>query len=441
MSFQKVFSLENSRFLDKRRVFILLAFYLVAVYFVQTGIGQYKSNTEEIKRFQEFEKNRVANFQYYDQYGTYGFRMLFIPSSLSAFFYNAGIFTTNLNAFIDAGERMNIYEPFKDKNIFIGYTSIFLNQSGLLLLLGSALALLYGFESYRDRYFIKFLASLRGSRKSLFWSILASRLILLLVSCFIITLTAWLLFLVNGVPADGGNLIIYGLVFFLMLAFFLLAGLLAGTMKKRRAGLTIVFSVWILFVFGFPAMVSSIVYNRAMSIKSAYEMDIEKFNLMMTIEKKAKDQAGQMKRDNTKTEIRQKLYEYFWNNEFKEILNHEQNMINDMKGVVSFHHNLRIRESRILLYSVSSAFEASGIGSVIGISLLHVLVGLLLLPLFLLLIGCLILTRAAHSADGASGKPPYGRPLPSAFTTTGNTANNRTAGTTNHTTFTTCRRQ
>ena len=54
---------------------------------------------------------------------------------------------------------------------------------------------------------------------------------------------------------------------------------------------------------------------------------------------------------------------------------------------VSFHRNLRIRESRILLYGVSSAFEASGIGAVIGIALLHVLVGLLLLPLFLLLIG------------------------------------------------------
>ena len=51
-------------------------------------------------------------------------------------------------------------------------------------------------------------------------------------------------------------------------------------------------------------------------------------------------------------------------------------------------------------------------GTVVSISLLHVLVGLLLLPLLLLLIGLPVLPRAAYAPDGAAGKTADGRPFP-----------------------------
>jgi hypothetical protein len=365
MSFRKVFRLELGRFLDKRRIFILLAYYLLAMYFIQFGIGQYKSNPVEIKRFQEFEKNRIESFQFYLQYGTYGFRLLYVPGPLSGLFNNAGIITNNLNAFIDSGERMRIYEPFKGNTVFTGYTSNFLNLSGLLLLLGSLLVLVYGSESYRNGEFLKFLDSLKGSRKGLFLSILASRLLLLLASCFIITLTTWLLYLVNRVPVKFGYIFIYGLVFFLMLAFFLLAGMLAGALKNRRAGLVSACLVWLVFVFGLPSIMSSIVSNRAKSLTSLYEMDTEKFKLMMIIEKKAREQAGQIDKDKTNVEIRRKLHEYFWNNEFKDVFNHEQKMINEMKDVISFHHNLSLIFPTSFFLSINNEISGRGYESLI----------------------------------------------------------------------------
>ena len=68
-------------------------------------------------------------------------------------------------------------------------------------------------------------------------------------------------------------------------------------------------------------------------------------------------------------------------------------------------------------------------GAVVSISLLHVLVGLLLLPLLLLLIGLPVLPRAAYAPDGAAGKTADGSPFPGAFTAPGNTPDNRPAGT------------
>jgi hypothetical protein len=68
-------------------------------------------------------------------------------------------------------------------------------------------------------------------------------------------------------------------------------------------------------------------------------------------------------------------------------------------------------------------------GAVVSIALLHVLVGLLLLPLLSLLFSLPVLPGAAHAPDGAAGKTADGRPFPGATAAPGNTPDNRTAGT------------
>jgi hypothetical protein len=366
MVFAKFLRLETGRFLDKHKLIILLIFYLLAVYFIQSGIDQYKRSLEEIKLFQEFEKTRIDNFQFYDQYGTYGFRLLYIPGPLSALFSGAGIITNNLNAFIDSGERMKIYEPFKGENAFIGYTSIFLNLTGLLFLLGSLLTLFFGLESYRDRDFFLLLINIKGIRKMLFWWVLASRLLLLLGCCLVIILTAWFLYLVNGLIIIVGHLIIYGLVFFLMTAFFLLIGMIIGALINKWSGLVAILSVWLLLTLALPAISGKIVYNRGKSIISVYKMDLKKFKLLMSFEKKAKEQAGQMDRNQTNTEIRRQLFNYLWNNEFKEIMGYEQTMINDMKGVISLHRNLSLIFPTSFFLSVNNEISGRGYDNLIS---------------------------------------------------------------------------
>ena len=211
MGLKKFFFLEASGIFCVRKALILLIFYLFSVYFIQSGIGQYKENTGEKEHFQEFEKIRVENFQYYAQYGTYGFRLLFIPGPLSALFSNAGIIHTNINAFIDAGERMKIYESFKGKTAFIGYTSIFMNLTGFIMLFYSLLVLFYGLESYKNHYFLKFLEC-NITRKKLFILVFFSRLFLLFSWCLLIFLTAWFLYMLNGIT--GINMGMFAFYYF-----------------------------------------------------------------------------------------------------------------------------------------------------------------------------------------------------------------------------------
>jgi len=341
MGFKKFLFFEISRLTTFRKALVLLLFFLFSIYFIQSGIVQYKENLGEKDHFQEFEKIRVENFQFYAQYGTYGFRLLFIPGPLSALFSNAGIIHTNLNAFIDAGERMKIYQSFKGKNAFIGYTSIFLNLNGFILLFYSLLILFYGLESYQNSDFLKLLGY-KVSRKRLFLGIFLSRLFLLFAWCLLISLTAWLLYLLNGITGiNMGILTFYCLIVFFMLSFFLILGMLFGTLKNRIFKILIVFSVWFMFVFFFPAVIGKIVYNRAENITSTYDMEIEKFKLLMRFEKKAKDQDGKLDVEKSNSEIRQNLFKYLLGNEFKDILLQEQTMINEMKSVVHLHINCR----------------------------------------------------------------------------------------------------
>jgi hypothetical protein len=73
-------------------------------------------------------------------------------------------------------------------------------------------------------------------------------------------------------------------------------------------------------------------------------------------------------------------------------------------------------------------------GAVESIALLHILIRLLLLPLLPLLIGLPVLRRAAHTSYGTAGQTADGRPSPGASTAPGNAPDNRTAGTSDHTT-------
>jgi hypothetical protein len=360
IDFKGFLSMDAHRFLGRRRAIILFLFFLFALYFIQSGIAQYQTNLKERDHFQEFEKFKVDNFQFYGQYGTYGFRLLYTPGPLSAIFSNAGIITTNLNAFIDSGERMKIHEPFKGKNAFISYTSVFLNITGFILLFGSLLVLFCGLEAYRDKEFLRFLDSTMN-RNKIFWFIFSSRLLLLSGSCLLTFLTVWFLYKLNGIGGvDVVKLSIYFLVAFLMLVFFLLSGMVAGSFKKRMVGMVTVFSVWLLFIFLLPAAVGKIVYSRAEEMISTSEIEKAKFSELMNFEKKAKKQMGKLDIENSNTETRQQLFNYFWNNGFKKIMGHEQTIINEMKNVISLHYDLSLIFPTSFFLSVNNEISGRG---------------------------------------------------------------------------------
>jgi len=115
-TFRSFLILEFKRlFLSKRNLTVLVIFLVLCIGLVEVGIRQYRDMEKRKETFRELERKKVEQIVNYDQYSGYGFRLFFMPCSLSTLFFNSSHFT-ELTCSIDSGEKLNIYSLFKKKN-------------------------------------------------------------------------------------------------------------------------------------------------------------------------------------------------------------------------------------------------------------------------------------------------------------------------------------
>jgi ABC-type polysaccharide/polyol phosphate transport system ATPase subunit len=260
------------------------------------GIHQYNDMEQGKEKFRKLERKKVEQIVNWDQYGMYGFRLYFMPGPISTLFFNSGHFT-ELTCHIDSGEKLTIYGLFKGKKIFEEKPGKLMDFSGIILILGSFITLFYGFDAFRHREYIKFLASVYGHGKTFFF-IWLSRVILLSIYFVFVTLVSTLCLIINHIQIKGSDLV-YLWVFFwvilMMQVFFFTVGTIASRLKSRMmAGVLIAFS-WILFVYIIPATLNKVVEAKARNIESIYQWELDKLTILMGFEKEVKKEVAKVK--------------------------------------------------------------------------------------------------------------------------------------------------
>ncbi len=174
-----------------------MALLFISLFLVQIHIDRYKNLIENNREFKEIETLKVNQFLNYTQYGLYGFRVFFNPSALSIFFNCSGAFQ-GLTSFIDAGEKMNFYNPVKGKTLFEQNSVGFMDFAGIIMLLGSLFALYTGYESLRHKGYLEFVATLSDYKK-VFFSVAVSRTFFTIIFFLLLTAGSVALFKINGV--------------------------------------------------------------------------------------------------------------------------------------------------------------------------------------------------------------------------------------------------
>jgi ABC-type Mn2+/Zn2+ transport system ATPase subunit len=292
-TFGAFFFLELKRFLSKKNMVVFLLFLLFCLYLVSTGVQQYNEMLEGKYEFRRMERKKVEQIVNYDQYGLYGFRLYFMPCTLSTLFYNSSHFT-ELTCRIDSGEKLNIYVLFKGKKIFTEKPGKSFDFSGIILLLGSLIALYHGYDSFRSREYIKSLSSLYGYRRT-FFSIWLSRAILLCISFILVTSVVVFYLVINISITRWTYLLVFLLVMLIMQLFFFTVGTIASSSKSRLKDLLILL-FWILSVYFFPAVLNKIVEARAEKIISYYQSELNKLKVLMPFEKEGKEEIDKVRR-------------------------------------------------------------------------------------------------------------------------------------------------
>jgi len=357
--FKAVLMFEAKRFLCKRNSILLIILIILALAFLQYGIFEYKDILKRKEKFKEIEKIKVNSYVTWTQYGTYGFRIIFIPSPFSVFFINSGVIP-DMTAYVDAGERLKIYLSLKGKNIFKMIKSNFTDFSGIILFFGTLLSILYGFDTFRGKEYLKFLSSLSSGRK-VFFSMVLIRVILLFTTFLAIISCALLLALINGlfIPVDK-FLGYFILMIFMVSLFFFLLGTVFSSIKSITMAITAVLSCWFVLFYVIPNAINIFIASRADLITPVYELELNKLKIVMDFEKRAIEIAGNFDYSKKVSENDRKLCLSYLNNEFKQIQSLEEKMRNQMKDNISIYHGISMFFPTS--YYISSNNENSSMG-------------------------------------------------------------------------------
>lgn len=360
-TFKEFFKFEWVRFLCKRNLLVFGLLFVLALGLTQYGIFNYNDTLEEKECFQNFESKKVKTFFSYRLYANYGFRIASIPVPFNIFIFSSAPLS-DMITYIDTSERLKICNPLQARGAFNVKKDYFTDFSGMMFFLGSLLALLFGFEMLLDMEYMKILASIAGQR-TVFLNMVLARALLINMIFLVILVSSYLLIAVNGIfiPLDWA-LPVFLLLILVNGLFFFAFGTFLGTLRSKGTGLLIGLFGWVLLIIVIPMVLNTIVKYNANSIQSVYKMEFEKWKILKDFQithykKDGVFKSGESKTSNIENKIKMQR---FRKNEFKDMMEKDEKMIQEMEKNVSLFHWL----SSVFPTSnyLSTNYELSGNG-------------------------------------------------------------------------------
>lgn len=294
--FRGIIGYEFKKLFIKQNIIILAVIFILLAFLCWDGISDYKKILANKKPFQEMERDKVSMHLHYTFYGVRGVRLLYIPGPLSVIFNDSAVFD-GMMSHVDSAEKLEISNSFKGKDLFSD-SGGFMDFAGIMLLLSSFLALLYGWDAARNPKYLKLISDISGSHKPGFLITLA-RIILLNLVFFFLSGLAFTWLLINGINAANIFYLVYVMMLTLAITFFVAAGAIIGSFTSKATQLITMPVLYFLLVLVIPWLIHRAVYMEAKEgIKSIYEFEYQSFKYMMTLEKRLYDRFGVWKSGN-----------------------------------------------------------------------------------------------------------------------------------------------
>ncbi|MCP5107834.1 MAG: hypothetical protein GY950_30885, partial [bacterium] len=365
-TFKYFLKIEFNRLCNWITIILALLFFALSMYFIHYGADQYKDILENKDNFKKIEQSKAKYFKDIATLGEQGFRILFVPSQLNIFFHKSGAFS-DLNANLDVGERLNLTASYKGQHMFREQGVMYADFYGLHILFGSLIAMIYGFLSFRYREYLKILGGLRGFRK-IYSHIMWARFLLLGLYFIVVTVAGAGLALVHGISFSGSDfLYIAGYLGLWLLAVLVLfsAGTWIGSIKSNAAGIMVLAVTWVFLFYISPLIVSQAADSITDKMKSIYQLEKEKWGVLMGFENRAIETEGRYKEEKAGSASERKLIESFWNREYKAMQAIEKKMEEEMRDKIKAYEGLTLISPTTFLSSVTCELSSKGFGSLV----------------------------------------------------------------------------
>ncbi|MCU0286490.1 MAG: hypothetical protein MUF15_08820 [Acidobacteria bacterium] len=344
----------------------VLAFFVLAMYFIQVGSNRYQEALVNKEKFKQIEQSIVKKHMNYTAYGTQGFRILFMPSPVSIFFHDSGA-SSDLSATLDVEERLHISGSYTGRQMYRDLHHIYGDFGGLFTLFGTLMVLAYGFLSFRHIEYLESLGTM-ASLKGIYLYFVTARFLLLALYFTLVTAAGIGLGLLNKVPFTGSDYFhITGYLGLWLLAAFVLfnAGVLITAIKSNFLGVTIIASLWIFLFYVSPLIVTQVANTSAAKMKPLYQQENEKWGAIMHFENRAVEEVGKFKPEIAKIEQGQQLIESYMANEYKEVQKVEQDLAKQMQESKAHYEGYGLISPTTILLSTANEMSSRGTGNLL----------------------------------------------------------------------------
>jgi len=196
------------------------------------------------------------------------------------------------------------------------------------------LTLVWGFGTFRNTEYIKFLLSFARPCQ-VFLGIILARVFILVLYLAVLTAVIIGQLLLNGIGLNGTDILAiltFGLISLLVLIFFLIAGAMIGSIKDTSKAIITAFVCWLCLVFLFPIVINEVLSSQAISqTKSLYSHEMQKLKIILKQSVLVSKEVTKLKSIPEKIEAVKKWNEIAWNSTFKEIEKLETEMMSGIK--------------------------------------------------------------------------------------------------------------
>jgi len=306
--------------------------------------------------------------------------LLFTPSPLFVFFNNSTP-AKEFSCRIDSGEKIDIYTLFKGRQVFSQSLTERVDFSGIIFILGSLMALYYGFDAFRHKVYIRYQASVYTHRK-VFSYIRVSRLILLCsyFSAVLLFTILWSSIVLNF-HLDQEHiafLSLYWIVMLMMLVFFFLIGTIVANWETKTPGFVIIMIAWFFLVYMIPAILSEITQKKSVSTirDSIYKSEMTKLTLLMESEIYAAKEFGELsERAKTLTKeekiseqkkLIKKIIDRYFSVEFYKIMKTELDMCSQMESTANVFQTISTFFPTAFYLSLNNEISSGGFRNIIS---------------------------------------------------------------------------
>jgi len=324
---------EAKRVTAKRLITFLLIFLVLSIIVLQSGIWKHRNENKQEEEFKALQKKSMSQISDIKTLTLRGLDIISISSPVTAIFSNSAPFKF-LQSYINDAEKLKIDSSNLGKLTFESSSNKNIDISWMIMIIGSLLVMAWGFDSFRNTEYIKFLLSFARPIQVFLGIILARVFILILYLAF---LTAVIIgqFLLNGIGLNGKDILAiltFGLISLLVSVLFLIAGAIIGSIKNTSKAIITAFICWFCLVFLFPNIINEVCSRDSISnSKSLYSHEIDKLGIIMEHYSQVEKDLLQIKSIPEKIEAVKKWNEIAWNSTIKKIEKLETEMMTGIK--------------------------------------------------------------------------------------------------------------